>query len=101
MVLPEHLETPGMTTGCHVVPPSFDQLATRPRAPPSLQRSCWYMPTMFDEFVGFTSARGSGSAFGKSTLPSSDSWSATLSAVHPVKGLGPEAVAGCGRVDGP
>src|SRR5919201_1445013 len=91
MVLPEHLETPGIPTGCQVAPPSFDQLATRPRAPPSLQRSCWYMPTMFDEFVGFTSARGSGSAFGKSTLPSFNSWSATLSAVQFANGVGPEA----------
>src|ERR671936_1964456 len=101
MLLPEHLETPGITTGCQVAPPSFDQLATRPQAPPSLQRSCWYMPTMFDEFVGFTSARGSGSAFGKSTLPSTDSWSPTLSAVQPANGVGPEAKAVDVRVYGP
>ena len=44
---------------------------------------------MLDEFVGLTSARGSGSAFGKSTLPSTDSWSATLSAVQPENGVGP------------
>jgi hypothetical protein len=47
---------------------------------------------MFDEFVGFRSARGSGSAFGKSTLPSSDSCAATSSAVEPANGEGPEAV---------
>src|SRR6185437_5064575 len=56
---------------------------------------------MLAGFAGFTSARGSGSAFGYSVLPSSDSWSATLSAVQPVNGLGPEAVTVDVRVYGP
>src|SRR2546421_13017482 len=56
---------------------------------------------MFAGLVGFTSARGSGSAFGYSVLPNAASCAATLSAVQPVKGLGPEAVAVDERVYGP
>src|SRR4051794_34650818 len=83
---------PGITTGCHVAPPSFVQLATRPRAPPLFQRSCWYMPTMLKGFVGLMSERGSGSAFGykvlKACCPTGSS------AVQPVNGLAPEATTG-------
>src|SRR6476646_1932966 len=81
---------PGMKTGCHVVPPSFVQLDTRPRAPPSFQRSCWYAPTMLLAFVGLIVERISGSAFMKRMLPAC-CCAATLSSVHPVNGLGPDA----------
>jgi hypothetical protein len=46
---------------------------------------------MFDEFVGLTSTRGSGSAFGYSVLPAAI-WSPAWSAVQAVNGLGAEAV---------
>src|SRR6476661_7283844 len=81
---------PGITTGCHVVPPSFVQLETRPRAPPSFQRSCWYAPTMFFASLGLIVERISGSAFMYKTLPAA-CCAATLSAVQPLNGLGPEA----------
>jgi hypothetical protein len=42
---PEQALIPGMTTRCQVAPLSWLTLATSPRAPPSLQRSCWYSPT--------------------------------------------------------
>src|SRR5205823_6391727 len=55
---------------------------------------------MLDELAGLTSARGSGSALGKSTLPDA-CCAAALSAVQPVNGLGPEAVVVDERVYGP
>jgi hypothetical protein len=45
---------------------------------------------MFDELVGLTSTRGSGSAFGYSVLAAI--WSPAWSAVQAVNGLGAEAV---------
>jgi hypothetical protein len=63
-VPPEHFEVPGTTTRCHEPPWFVLTLATRPREPPSFQRSCWYSATMFCAFVGLIAARGSTSAFG-------------------------------------
>src|SRR5919199_3678315 len=56
---------------------------------------------MFDGLAGFTSARGSGSAFGYSVLPNAASCAATSSAVQPANGVGPDAVTVDVRVYGP
>src|SRR5688500_15559114 len=52
-------------------PPSNERAATNARAPPSLQRSCWKLPTTLSWSVGLTATCGSTSVLSYTT-PSSD-----------------------------
>src|SRR5262249_15696613 len=103
-VPPEHSVIPGMTTDCHVVPPSKLTPATSPRDPPSDQRSCCQNATMLSGFVGFTSTHGSTSLF-RNTVRWPDGslaiWPATSSAVHVANGLGPETCTSAPVTNGP
>src|SRR5215510_1030637 len=103
-VPPEHSVIPGMTTDCHVVPPSKLTPATSPRDPPSDQRSCCQNATMLFGFVGVTSTHGSTSLFRKTVRWPDGSraiWPATSSAVHVANGLAPETCTSAPFTNGP
>jgi hypothetical protein len=93
--LPEQTDTFGMTTSLQESPPSLLTPATRPRAPPSDQRSCCHVLTMLSGFVGLTSTQGSTSVFGKFVPVCPES------AVHDAKGLTPETFVGVDAVKTP
>src|SRR5512132_952758 len=72
-----------MTTSLHELPPFVLTPATRPREPPSDQRSCCQVATMLSAFVGFTSTQGSTSVLAKFVPVCPES------AVHDANGLAP------------
>src|SRR5712691_11852011 len=59
----------GSADSCQVRPPSKDEPATRPFAPPSFQRSCCQVATRFRVSRGLWAIQGSTSALGLSTPP--------------------------------
>src|SRR5919198_5651908 len=84
-----------MTTSRHDLPPFVLTPATRPREPPSDQRSCCHVATMLSGCIGFTSTHGSTSVLAK-FLPVCPE-----SAVHEAKGLAPETCFGVDAVNTP
>ena len=82
-----------------VSPPSKELAATRPRAPPLDQRSCWNTPMRLAGFVGLTATNGSTSAVaGTDSVPGSGGGAAPT--VQPANGLGPEAGIGASTPNG-
>src|SRR5262249_55845253 len=79
----------------HEAPPLCVTAVTSPCAPPSDQRSCCQTAIRLFAFVGLTSAQGSSSAFGYSTLPGA--WPT----VHAANGLGPDTVVSGDTVNTP
>src|SRR5215471_10591276 len=59
----------GSTLSRQLWPPSNEKPATRPLAPPSLQRSCCHAATRFLVARGLSAIEGSTSAFGLFTPP--------------------------------
>src|SRR2546421_12294327 len=59
---PVHFVSPGTGTWRHVRPSSYVTPVTRPRAPPSFQRSCCHSPTRLPLRAGFAARFGSTSA---------------------------------------
>ena len=84
-VPPEQSVIFGMMTFSKWLPPSVLTTATRLRAPPFDQRSCWRPPTIFRGFIGLTSTQGSTTLSGKS-VPGLGAWKRPfLSSTAPVK----------------
>ena len=82
-----------MTTSLHELPPFVLTPATRPRDPPSDQRSCCHVATMLSGLVGFTSTQGSTSVLAKFVPVCPES------VVQEANGLAPDTFCGVDAVN--
>src|SRR3954453_23697056 len=82
----EHFEFPGGIVSFQLAPPSRLTPAARPRAAPSVQRSCWKAAISRLGSVGSAATNVSTSLLGHTRWPDDFSCLATLSALHLANG---------------